>query len=92
MNLKEMTKRENIYKFILTRGVSQDDYKDHFEALFFYVKLGVIIYLKLLFYFIKSEIYEKYMPWLGVAIRGLMFIGFTMEFAHHTKISPLLSY
>ncbi|MFT5874006.1 MAG: hypothetical protein ACI8WT_002966 [Clostridium sp.] len=40
----------------------------------------------------KSELYEKYMPFLGVVIRGLMFIGFTIEFAHHTKISPLLSY
>ena len=46
----------------------------------------------LYYLFFKSELYDKYMPWLGISIRVVMFIGFTMEFAHHTKISPLLSY
>ena len=54
--------------------------------------LVLMALLSLYYLFFRSEIYEKYMPWLGVAIRFLMFIGFTMEFAHHTKISPLLSY
>lgn len=63
----------------------------------FSIKLiGICLVLTAIFslyyLFFKSELYEKYMPWLGVAIRVLMFIGFTMEFAHHTKISPLLSY
>ncbi|MGK0467548.1 hypothetical protein [Clostridium sp.] len=63
----------------------------------FSIKLiGICLVLTAIFslyyLFFKSELYEKYMPWLGVVIRFLMFIGFTMEFAHHTKISPLLSY
>ncbi|MBZ9621785.1 hypothetical protein G9F71_002750 [Clostridium sp. FP2] len=48
--------------------------------------------LSLYYLFFKSQLYEKYMPWLGVAIRVLMFIGFTIEFAHHAKISPLMDY
>ena len=54
--------------------------------------LVVSAIFSLYYLFFKSELYEKYMPWIGVAIRILMFIGFTIEFAHHTKISPLLSY
>lgn len=58
--------------------------------------IGICLVLTAIFalyyLFFKSELYEKYMPFLGVVIRGLMFIGFTIEFAHHTKISPLLSY
>ncbi|MGH4126054.1 MAG: hypothetical protein ACREV6_24370 [Clostridium sp.] len=74
---------------------------DHFQNLVilsdFSIKLiGICIVFTAIFsiyhLFFKSQRYEKYMIWIGVAIRGLMFIGFTMEFAHHTKISPLLSY
>jgi len=45
----------------------------------------------LYFLFFKADYYEKYMPLIGIAIRVLMFIGFTLEFAHHTKISPILA-
>jgi len=63
----------------------------------FSIKLiGICLLLMAIFslyyLFFKSGLYEKYMPWLGLAIRVVMFIGFTMEFDHHTKISPLLSY
>jgi hypothetical protein len=63
----------------------------------FSIKLiGVCLILMAIFalyyLFFNSKLYEKHMPWIGIAIRVLMFLGFTMEFAHHTKISPLPSF
>jgi hypothetical protein len=63
----------------------------------FSIKLiGICLILMAIFalyyLFFNSKFYEKYVPWLGITIRILMFLGFTMEFAHHTKISPLSSF
>jgi len=71
----------------------------HFKGLILLSNISIIIIgvsligmaiAALFFIFFKSKFYEKYMPLVGITIRVLLFIGFTLEFAHHTKISPLL--
>ena len=41
--------------------------------------------------FTRKEGYGKRMAWVGVAIRALMVVAFTVEFYHHASIYPLRS-
>jgi len=52
--------------------------------------LIILALTALYFLFFKPKSYEKYMPWIGIAVRILLFVGFALEFGHHLKIGPLL--